>query len=184
MRFSKLLAVASLLTLAASAGEVPRPAPPLSLLTPNAERVSLENYLGKVVLLEFFLTDCPHCQRSAGVIMPIYKEWRSRGLEVLAVAINPDAMLRIAEFVQRFGVTYPIVLGNRLTLTTFADLSAVTRFFVPYVFLIDRQGIIRYEHAGGDQAFFQNEDQNMRAEMDTLLKEPAHLRKTAHKASK
>ncbi|MBI3667010.1 MAG: TlpA family protein disulfide reductase [Acidobacteria bacterium] len=184
MRFVKLTIVAFLAIVAAWAGAVPRPAPPLSLPTTHGERISLEDYRGKVVLLKFFLTDCPHCQRSAATIMPIYKEWRSRGMEVLAVAINPDAASKIPDFIQRFGVTYPIVMGGRSSLTSFADLSVVSRFFVPYMFLIDRQGVIRFEHPGGD-AFYQNEDQNLRTELDALLKEPARAaRKTSRRASK
>jgi len=182
MRVNLLLGITAICTVAGWAGEVPRKAPPLQVMTPVGETVSLENYRGKVLLLKFFLTDCAHCQRSAGHIMPIYKEWRSRGLEVLSVAINPDALQRIPEFVQRFGVSYPIALGNRNTLTTFADLSAVARFFVPYIFLIDRRGVIRYEHAGGDKAFYDNEAQNLRTEIDLLLREPASVSKASAKS--
>ncbi len=160
-------------TLAAWAGQLPRPAPPLTIQTPLGQTITLESFKGKVVLLKFFLTDCPHCQKSAGNIMPIYKQWRPRGLEVLAVAINPDAVRTIPEFAQRFGVTYPIGMGNRLMVTTFADLSAVARFYVPYIFLIDRRGVIRYEHSGTDQAYYDNESQNLRAELEMLLKQPA-----------
>jgi peroxiredoxin len=153
------------------AGTVPRPAPPLSVLTPSGQKISLADYKGKVVLVKFFLTDCPHCQRSAGHIQPIYQEWRARGLEVLGVAINPDAKTAIPDFARRFSVSYPMAIGDRLMVTTFADLSAVARFYVPYIFLIDRKGMIRFEHPGGDQVFYGNEALNLRSELDYLLKE-------------
>ena len=179
-----LLLVAAICAGLVWAGSVPRPAPPLSLLTLSGQQISLQSFRGKVVLLEFFLTDCPHCQRTAGTIGPIYKEWRARGLEVLAVAINPDAKEHIPEFRQRFGATYPIALGDRQMVRDFADISAVRQFFVPYIFLIDRAGVIRYEHDGNDRAFYENEAVNLRLELDTLLKEkePAPVRKTAGKA--
>jgi peroxiredoxin len=175
-----LLAVAFSITLAGWGGQIPRPAPALTVPTPSGQKIDLAEYKGKVVLVEFFLTDCPHCQRSAGNIMPIYKEWKSRGMEVIGVAINPDAKQGIPDFARRFGATYPMGMGDRLTLTNFAELSAVARFFVPYIFLIDRKGMIRFEHAGGDQAFSNNEEQNLRTELDLLLKEavPASARKT------
>ena len=171
-RLVTLAALAVACTFAGWAGQVPRPAPPLLVPTPTGERIILADLKGKVVLVKFFLTDCPHCQTSAGTIMPIYKEWRSRGLEVLGVAINPDARRLLPDFARRFNVTYPMGMGDRLTLTTFADLSAVARFFVPYIFLVDRKGVIRYEHPGGDQAFYANEGPNLRTELETLLKEP------------
>lgn len=173
------MSLAFFCAMGAWAGEVPRPAQPLTVVTPGGERLSLETLRGKVVLLKFFLTDCPHCQRSAENIMAIYREWRSRGLEVLGVAINADAGRLIPEFAQRFGVTFPLAVGNRSMLTTFAEISATARFFVPYIFLIDRKGTIRYEHPGGDQAFYNNEARNLRAELDMLLKEPAPTRKSA-----
>jgi peroxiredoxin len=179
MRLACLAALAAA-SVPAWAGEVPRPAPPLTALTPSGQKINLADYKGKVVLLKFFLTECPHCQRSAGIIMPIYNELRSRGLEVIGVAINPDAKTAIPDFARRFGVTYPMAMGDRLMLTRFADLSAVARFYVPYIFLIDRKGIIRFEHPGGDSAFYSNEAQNLRAELNALLGEatPTSARKT------
>lgn len=105
--------------------------------------------------------------------MPIYNELRSRGLEVLGIAINANARTAIPEFARRFGVTYPMGMGDRLMVTTFADISAVQNFYVPYIFLVDRKGLIRFEHPGGDQAFYANEAQNLRSELELLLKEAA-----------
>lgn len=154
------------------AGDVPRPAPPLAVKTPTGEMISLQSMRGKVVLLEFFQTTCPHCQHTAGIIEPIYKEWRSRGLEILAVAINPGAIHLIDDFRRRFAATYPIGVGDPTMVRTFADISAVQSFFVPYVFMIDRKGVIRAEHGGMDQAFWSHQEANLRDELDALLKEP------------
>lgn len=176
------LAAAVIVAGLAWAGDVPRPAPPLSVAVPGGQHISLESLRGKVVLLEFFLTECSHCQRTAGTIGPVYKEWRARGLEVLAVAINPDAQQQIPEFRQRFGATYPIGLGTKDLVKEFAGISAVRNFFVPYLFLIDRKGVIRYEHEGTDSGFFDNEGVNLRVELDALLRETAPVRKAASKS--
>lgn len=183
-RSLSLLALAATFAFAAWGGDIPRPAPPLTVPTPSGEKITLADFKGKVVLLKFFLTTCPHCQRSAGNIMPIYKEWKPRGMEVLGVAINPDARQAIPEFAQRFGVTYPMGIGDRLMVTTFAEISAVHNFYVPYIFLIDRKGMIRYEHPGTDQTFYGNEAQNLRSELESLLREPAGARKTTAAARK
>lgn len=167
----------------AKAGDVPRPAPPLTVRSPGGDSISLQSLRGKVVLLEFFLTTCPHCQKTATIIEPIYKQWRARGLEILAVAINPDAPQLIPDFRNRFGSTFPIALGDPQMVHSFAEISAVRQFFVPYVFMIDRKGVIRAEHPGGEQAFWGNQEANLRAELDALLKEPAVARKAVAKAA-
>jgi peroxiredoxin len=118
------------------------------------------------------------------VIGPLYNEWKSRGLEVLAVAINTDAQQKIPDFAQRFGASYPIAIGNSPMVKSFADISAVKNFFVPYMFLIDRRGVIRYEHEGQDAVFYQNEAVNLRAELDKLLKEPTTTHKSAPKTAR
>ncbi len=177
------LRVLVLCAAAALAADTPRPAPKLELMTFGGETFSLAANKGRVVLVKFFLTECNHCQRTARAIMPIYNEWKSRGLEVIGVAINPDAAQQVPDFRRRFGVTYPIARGDRSTLTTFGDISAVARFSVPYIFLVDRRGVIRYVHPGEDHAFYANESQNLRAQLDELLKEQAAARaqKTARK---
>ena len=176
-RFGCILLLAAATGLAA---ELPRPAPPLNLISPAGERHTLEGLRGKVVLLEFFSTDCPHCQRSAGNIMTFYKELQPRGLEVLAVATNPGANRLIPPFALRFGVTYPMVVGNTDIMKAFATAA----LYVPYVFLIDRKGMIRFEHSGQDTAFHNNEIQNARAEIELLLKErPAPAKAAKKKAA-
>jgi peroxiredoxin len=175
-RFAGVILLAAATGLAA---ELPRPAPPLNLISPSGERYTLEALRGKVVMLEFFSTDCPHCQRSATNIMTFYKELHPRGLEVLAVATNPGANKLIPEFAQRFGVTYPMAVGNLPLMKAFATGP----LYVPYVFFIDRKGMIRFEHPGQDAAFHNNEIQNARAEIELLLKEGPATAKTAKRAA-
>ena len=165
------------------AAELRRPAPKITFQLFSGQNVALDNLRGKVVLLKFFLTECPHCQRTTSHIIPIYREWKSRGLEVLGVAINPDARERLPEFAARFNVSYPLALGDSGMVRTFGDLSVVKQFFVPYIFIIDRKGNIRYEHPGGDSSFYdpQKEEANLRAELDALLKEPVPVRKASVK---
>ena len=179
------LALATLFGALAGAADLPRPASPLQLSTPAGAPVSLAGMRGKVVLLEFFMTDCRHCQRFAGTIEPLYKEWRSRGLEVLAVAIDAeDAPRRIAEFRERFGVSYPIAVGDAGMLRDFGKLPAGILASMPHIFLIDRRGIIRFEHPGSDRAFYDNDAANLRQELDKLLKEPAPAAKSAGKTAR
>ena len=47
------------------AADLTRPAPRVVFKTPGGQPISVEQFRGKVVLLKFFLTDCPHCQRTA-----------------------------------------------------------------------------------------------------------------------
>ncbi len=154
-----------------AAGE-PRPSPELKFTTLEGRNLTLEQWKGNVVLVMFFSTDCSHCQRTARVLKPIYDEFKPRGLEVVGIAINPAAAGNLQGFATKYGAEFPLSLGTRGDCTRFAGISVMARFYVPYMFFIDRKGMIREQHGGSDRAFYRNEDRNIRTTIETLLKEP------------
>ena len=154
----------------AAAGE-PRPSPDLKFTTMDGRNMTLDQLKGKVVLVMFFSTDCAHCQRTTQVLRPLYDQFKPQGLEIVGIAINPAAAGNLQSFATKYGATFPLALGTRRDCTSFAGISVMTRFYVPYVFFIDRKGMIREQHGGGDRAFYRNEAQNIRTAVEALLKE-------------
>lgn len=157
----------------AVAGTVPREAPPLTLKTTVGETVSLEALKGKVVAVLWISTDCPHCQETCESLAPVYAELAGQGLEIMGMAVNPNAPGNIRRFQQEHGVQFPIGVSNRSDWMRFADLSVMARAYVPYLMLVDRKGTIRFEHRGMDEAFWSDEISNLRKELAVLLAEPA-----------
>ena len=176
-----LLVLAGATAFTLLAGELPRPADPLKLTTLDGKTVSLEQYRGKVVTVMFFLTTCPHCQETTKVLGPIYDEWKSRGLEIIGLAIDrnkpgspdPSPRQKLASFAGKYNVRYPLGLSSTAAVKRFAKMSVVERFYVPFMFFIDRNGKVRAEHHGKDRAFYHNQATNIRTILDSLLKEPA-----------
>ncbi len=154
-----------------AAGE-PRPSPELEFTTMDRRHLTLEQLRGKVVLVMFFSTDCPHCQRTTQLLKPIYDEFKPRGLEIVGLAINPAASGNLPAFATKYGAEFPLALGTRGDCTRFAGISVMTRFYVPYMFFVDRKGMIREQHGGSDRAFYRNEARNIRTAIEALLKEP------------
>ena len=99
MRFRhSLIAYALLLTgLAAYAQQVPRPAGEFAVKMPNGQITLLSQYAGKVVVLAFISTTCPHCQHTTGVLSAIQNEYAARGVQIVAAAFNPDAAPTLQE---------------------------------------------------------------------------------------
>ena len=171
MKLVQFLCLGLILLLATAAGSEPRTSPELKFTTMEGRRLTLEQFKGKVVLVMFFSTDCSHCQRTAQVLKPLYEELKPRGLEIVGIAINPAASGNLQEFAKQYGVEFPLSLGTRGDCTRFAGISVMARFYVPYMFFIDRKGMIREQHGGSDRAFYRNQDQNIRAAVEALLKE-------------
>ena len=173
MRLVQCLLIALGFTLAAIAGTVPREAPSLRLKTTLGKTVSLQGLKGKVVAVLWLSTDCPHCQETCETLGPVYQELSGQGLEIMGMAINPNAPGNIDAFKAKHKVEFPIGVATRSDWMRFADLSVMARAYVPYMMLVDRNGVIRYEHRGKDHDFWHDQLSNLRKELDELLAEPA-----------
>ena len=117
-------------------------APPFRLKGLEGKEVRLENYAGKVILLDFWATWCPPCQDEIPDLIDVYNQYRERGFVILGVASGDDPSA-VRDFVKKKRVSYPILLGDE---TIFAAYRGV--YFLPTAFLIDRKGYIRQKMVG------------------------------------
>ncbi|HEX8949790.1 MAG TPA: TlpA disulfide reductase family protein [Dissulfurispiraceae bacterium] len=114
------------------------------LAGPNNNRVSLGDYKGKVVMLEFFATWCPPCQMAAPDVESVYEKYKDRGFVVLAVSIDEgsDRAAAVGSFVKDLHLTYPVLLDDGKTSGQYGVSS------IPTSYIIDRQGKLRNKHVG------------------------------------
>jgi thiol-disulfide isomerase/thioredoxin len=145
-RLAIALAVFSLLgtTMLAAEDELVRKAPEFAFNIPGQGQKLLSQYRGKVVALEFIYTTCPHCQAASRLMTKLQQEYGARGLQVIDVAVNPNADLKVEEFVKDFQVGFPVGWATADQMTSFMNFSD-GRFVVPQLALIDREGNIRYQ---------------------------------------
>lgn len=92
----------------APAGEEGRAAPNFTLLTPDGERSTLTDYRGQYVLLNFWASWCGPCRGEAPELQRFAEEYEG-SLTVLGVNLQQSSG-EIADFVDDFGLTYPIVV--------------------------------------------------------------------------
>jgi peroxiredoxin len=149
-----------------------RAAPELLLTDTNGKRIRLSLLRGKVVVLEFMLTTCPHCQNTAKMMSRLQREYGPKGFQAISLPFNDDAPIAAPGFVAAHQVSHPVAAIERGRVYEFAQLSPIVRHSVPIIVFIDRRGRIRAQYEG-DAAFFQNEEANFRAMTLRLLKEPA-----------
>ena len=172
MRLVKSLLYFSLAVLPLAAADVPRKSPEFAVQMPAGGQVLLSQYKGKVVVLEFAFTTCPHCQASARLLTQLSKEYGPKGFQPLAVAFNDMAGVLVPDFVKQNGVTFPVGSSLRDPVLNYLQLSSDARLSVPQIVVIDRKGMIR------QQSLTANDDKtateaNLRNMIETLLKEPA-----------
>jgi peroxiredoxin len=147
MKRSLLLTGAALLYLSACSAlsvigpspTVGSPAPPFELETPGGETLSLEDFRGQVVLLNFWATWCGPCRLEMPAIQARYERG---GFEVLAVDFDEPAE-QVAAFMEELGLTFPALLDPGGEIQRLYQVRGY-----PSSFFVDENGIIRVQHIG------------------------------------
>ena len=112
------------------------PAPDFTLPDPAGKKVSLKDYRGKVVFLAFWASWCEFCRDEQPAVEQLYRDYKSKGLEVVAVAIKDKREDTLA-FVKKSKLTYPILMDPEGKI---GELYGA--FATPTVYLIDRKGTV------------------------------------------
>lgn len=158
----------------AMAAELPRKAPDLAVAMPAGKAIHLSEYKGKVVAVIFILTTCSHCQKTVGLLSKLQTQYAPGGVfQVLASAIQEGAAAAVPGFVKAFNVPFPVGYNDPITAVTFMQHPPAVGPHMPMLAFVDRAGNIRSQFEGDDEKFFgPQQEQNLRAQIEALLKEP------------
>jgi peroxiredoxin len=85
-------------------------APAATFTTLEGKPIGLEQLRGKVVLVNFWATSCPGCIKEMPGMVEIYKQYRDRGFEIIAVAMSYDPPNYVLNFVQTRQLPFPVAL--------------------------------------------------------------------------
>ena len=121
----------------------PEPAPYFILPTWDGEVIRSTSLKGQVVLMAFFQTWCPDCQRTNPLLEKLYRKYKDRGLVVLGISHDRGKAKDVEPYVKKYGLTYPIVLGDISIAINYVKTSPRRpNFSIPYLVLVDRKGNI------------------------------------------
>jgi peroxiredoxin len=113
-------------------------APDFVLKDLTGKAVRLSDYLGKIVLLEFWATWCPPCKAAVPELVSLQSKYDEIGFVVLGVSIDEGGNRgeKLTEFAEEYKINYLILLGDDEVSRTYSVRS------IPTSFLIDRSGRI------------------------------------------
>src|SRR5438132_10249326 len=112
-------------------------APDFELKSLDGATVHLTDYHGKAVLLNFWATWCEPCKIEMPWFVDLQKKYGPQGLQVLGVAMDDAPAKDIADFSQKMGVNYPVLIGKEEVGTQYGGVQ-----FLPSTFYISRDGKI------------------------------------------
>jgi peroxiredoxin len=123
--------------------------------------ISLSQYRGKVVYLDFWASWCAPCAAALPALDALRKEFPQDQFRVLAVNVDSDPKLA-RQFLERRPVGYPSAADPEGTLPAQFEVETM-----PTSFLIDRQGVIRHVHRG----FVRDDVDDLRRRIQKLVAE-------------
>jgi thiol-disulfide isomerase/thioredoxin len=117
----------------------------LSFTDLNGKPVSLKDYAGKVVLVDFWATWCGPCRAALPEVKETYAKYRAKGFEIIAISFDKEKS-ELTQFIADEKMTWPQYfdgLGWENKLGAKFEISSI-----PTVWLVDKKGVLRELNAG------------------------------------
>ncbi len=109
----------------------------------NGKKVSLSDYKGKVVFINFWATWCAPCKKEMPYLSEIATELKDRNFVMLGMNIfHQPKTPKIEDFLAANPVSYAIIDGNEQLVEAFKKASGNDMSAVPTTFIIDKEGKI------------------------------------------
>ena len=130
-----------------------KPAPAFSLTDERGTPVTLADYRGKVVLLNFWATWCGPCQIEIPWFIEFEQKYKARDFAVLGVSFDDDGWKSVRPYIAAHKINYRIMIGTEKMSQLYGGVDSL-----PTTFIVDRQGRIAAQHVGlVDKSDYQNE---------------------------
>ena len=118
------------------------PAPAFSLNAVGGQKVSLSQYKGQVVMINFWATWCGPCRQEMPLLDAMYKKYKKMGFTLIGVNVEPDSKAAEA-FLKTMPVTFPVAFDPDSSISKLYSVQGM-----PSSIIIDRKGNARVIHRG------------------------------------
>jgi len=112
-------------------------APDFQLHNLDGKPVSLSDFRGKPVFINFWASWCLPCRQEIPYIQEMYDEWSSKGLVVLTIN-RGEGSSQVREFMRIYNLSFPVLLDTKEKVA-----QKYNSWWIPTTFLIDKYGIIQ-----------------------------------------
>jgi thiol-disulfide isomerase/thioredoxin len=123
-------------------------APAFSFLSIDGQNTfALEDFKGKVLIIDFWATWCPPCKQEIPHFNELYETYKDDGLEILGVSVDQGGPTLVQTYMKSSSPSivpkYPVVMVNREAVTAYGPISSI-----PVTFIVDRKGNVQQRLLG------------------------------------
>jgi thiol-disulfide isomerase/thioredoxin len=120
-----------------------KPAPGFTLKTLDGKTVSLSDYKGKAVLVNFWATWCGPCKLEMPWLIDLQKKYAAQGFTVLGISEDDGPVKDVADFAAKMNVNYPVLMADDKVSKTYGGVD-----YLPTSYYIGRDGKVVAEIGG------------------------------------
>lgn len=111
-------------------------APNVTFTTIAGQKINMADLKGKVVLVNFWATDCPGCIKEMPDLINTYTAYKAKGFEVISVAMPYDPPAQVLNFTQQKSLPFPVMHDGFGEITqAFGGVN-----LTPTAYIFDKQG--------------------------------------------
>jgi thiol-disulfide isomerase/thioredoxin len=150
----RALLAAALISAPALAVAPTGPAPAFQLASMAGKNVSLNQYRGQVVMINFWASWCGPCRTEMPILEKLHTKYKPMGFTMIGVNVEPDSTLA-ATWLKATPVTFPILFDTKSEVSKLYSVAGM-----PSTVIIDRKGNMRWLHRGykpGDENEYLNQ---------------------------
>lgn len=118
-------------------------APDFSLEDLNGNKLTLSDFEGKVLFLNFWATWCPPCRAEIPDFIEVYDKYKDMGLAILGVSVDNISAKQVGEFAEKIKMNYPVAMATKKLFQDYPSPGAI-----PTTLVIDGMGKIRHKKVG------------------------------------
>lgn len=111
-------------------------APNVTFTTIEGKKIAMTDLRGKVVLINFWATDCPGCVKEMPALVNAYNQYNKKGFEIIAVAMPYDPPAQVLNYTKQKALPFPVMHDGFSEITDkFGGIN-----LTPTTYIFDKQG--------------------------------------------
>lgn len=113
-------------------------APDVTFTTLDGRQISMATLKNKVVIVNFWATDCPGCIKEMPALIDTYNQYHQKGLEIIAVAMHYDQVAQVSNYSSEKSLPFPVMHDSTAEISNkFGSVN-----LTPTAFIYNKQGYL------------------------------------------
>ncbi len=123
----------------------------------DGRQVKLSDYKGKVVILDFWDTWCPPCEKEIPGFINLYSQYKDKGFQMVGIALARKGVAAVKDYINEKEVNYPVLIATNELLRAYGCCRGI-----PTTYVLNKKGEIYRTYVGyRDESIFKKDIRNL-----------------------